>query len=184
MAELVSNGRADGLATSAHGASTRAWSCAGRRPYVVLFILWMLAVVAACNSDRRWASEPCSGDGPCAEGGKCIEGFCAQPCSGNGDCDQGVCLKAHCTSAQYACAHGLCDDGNACSVDGCDSKTGKCTPELLAGPCSDGDLCTVGDECVEAGAGPQCKAAAKCDDGDPATTESCDAKTGQCSNLP
>lgn len=183
MPQLNSTERGEGPAISGGSANRLARGCA-----LWLRCCWaaafLLAALAACNSDRRWASEPCTGTGPCGDGGQCIEGYCAQPCSGNGDCDQGICLKTHCTSAQYACIHGICDDGNACSVDGCDPKTGKCSPELLAGPCSDGDLCTVGDECVEAGAGPQCKAAAKCDDGDPETTESCDGKTGKCSNQP
>ena len=151
----------------------------------VLLALAVLAITwAGCVEPRRWASEPCTGDGPCAVNGKCIEGYCAQPCAGNGDCDQGVCLKNHCTSGEYACSHGLCEDGNACSIDNCDPSKGKCQPALLAGPCSDNNLCTVGDECVDAGAGPQCKAAAKCDDGDPATNEVCNAATGVCSTVP
>ncbi len=168
-------------------AKGRAWAVrqrdcwAGRVVRAVLASALLLGL-AACTGERRWASEACSGEGPCGDGGQCIEGYCAQPCSGNTDCDQGVCLKTHCTSGQYACAHGLCEDGNACSVDLCDPKAGTCKAELLAGPCSDGDVCTVGDECLDAGAGPQCKAAAKCDDGDPGTADFCEPSTGNCSN--
>lgn len=149
------------------------------RHAVAILALW--AIAAACTpTERRWASDPCVGDGPCGEGGQCIGGYCAQPCQSTQDCQSGVCLKQHCAAPTYACSHGLCDDGNACSVDFCNSQSGACRVELLAGACDDGDPCSVGDECADVGDGPQCRAAAKCDDGDPTTSESCNPATGQC----
>lgn len=147
----------------------------------VSLVIAAMALSACTDPPRRWSSDPCSGEGPCGEGGLCIGGFCAQPCQSTADCQSGVCLKKSCTPVQYACAHGLCDDANICSVDFCNTVSGQCRSELFAGPCSDGDLCTVGDECADAGDGPQCRAAAKCDDGDPATADSCNPQTGQCS---
>lgn len=150
----------------------------------VSLAIFALALVGCTEPVRRWSSNPCVGEGPCGEGGLCVGGYCAQPCASTADCDSGVCLKKHCSAPEYACSHGLCDDGNACSVDLCNAITGQCRAELYAGGCSDGDLCTVGDECVETGEGPQCRAAPRCDDGNPATLDSCNPATGECSHTP
>ena len=46
-----------------------------------------------------------------------------------------------------------CDDGDACTADGCDPETGICTHDPL--DCDDGNPCTV-DDCSPAGQGAGC----------------------------
>jgi len=41
-----------------------------------------------------------------------------------------------------------CNDGNACTDDGCDAATG-CVHANNAAPCDDGNACTTGDVCDE-----------------------------------
>ena len=85
----------------------------------------------------------------------------------------------------------LCDDGNACTADGCIPGKG-CVALQLALECADGDPCTVGDACASGVCKPgpkavdcKCKAVADfgCNDGDPCTDSLCDAKNG-CSHKP
>lgn len=75
----------------------------------------------------------------------------------------------------------VCNDGNPCTTDACDSATGGCKAVPLANgvTCSDGNACTAGESCD---AGAICKGgkAKVCDDGDPCTEEQCDAWTGAC----
>lgn len=78
-----------------------------------------------------------------------------------------------------------CNDGNSCTVDACAGKLGcKSTPCIGAScglGCDDGNACTLSDQC----AAGTCKAgAAKCNDGNVCTTDSCDAKTGDCAFSP
>jgi FOG: WD40-like repeat len=83
-----------------------------------------------------------------------------------------------------ACAGGTCipgdpvdcDDGNACTEDGCDASSG-CTHGALTGvPCDDGSVCTEGDLCLDG----QCLAGAPidCGDGNPCTIDACDPTLG------
>ena len=85
----------------------------------------------------------------------------------------------------FRCAYPsiVCDDGNACTTDKLDSKTGKCVHAASDGAvCSDGDGCTSNDSC-KAG---KCAAGAPrdCSDGQPCTTDACDSKTGLCQHAP
>ena len=72
-----------------------------------------------------------------------------------------------------------CHDGNACTADTCDAKTGTCKNEVQKGKaCDDGNFCSNNDACDATGA---CKGvAALCDDSNPCTGDTCDAKTGKC----
>ncbi len=73
-----------------------------------------------------------------------------------------------------------CDDGNACTLDTCNTKLGACQHDTLkAGDaCDDGSACSTGDTCDAVG---QCKGKTKdCNDNSPCTTDSCNAFTGQC----
>jgi hypothetical protein len=56
-------------------------------------------------------------DGTACKGGLCSNGKCADPCAGK-----------------------TCDDGNACTTDGCDSSTGNCTTSNV----DDGTMCDTG----------------------------------------
>ncbi len=62
----------------------------------------------------------------------------------------------------------FCDDGNACTADGCDKVTGKCTKTNSTDPCEDGQFCTTGDACKDGACAAG--AAVTCDDGDACTT--------------
>ncbi len=72
---------------------------------------------------------------------------------------------------------GLCDDGNPCTTDTCDPKSGCVNTPLSGVDCNDGNVCTLADHC-DAG---QCVGTLiNCDDGNPCTTDTC-APTGGCS---
>ena len=67
------------------------------------------------------------------------------------------------------CAPGLCDDGDPCTLDQCDSL--GCSYSLApdGSPCDDGLSGTVGDACAGGicqGFLPQCQVDSDCDDGD------------------
>ncbi|MEY3012577.1 MAG: hypothetical protein RIT45_1312, partial [Pseudomonadota bacterium] len=125
------------------------------------------------------AAVDCNDDNPCtADACDPISGQCSHPPS-EGACDDG----SLCTE-EDACAAGVCagkpkscEDGNACTTNGCDPKIG-CTLELNKAPCDDGNACTDFDACT----GGKCKGALKdaadCDDNNPCTTDSCDLSAG------
>lgn len=74
-----------------------------------------------------------------------------------------------------------CDDGNPCTWDAWDLKTGQCRHRSKAASmqaaCDDGDLCTVDDKCING----LCVGTPKvCNDHNPCTNESCDPATGNC----
>ena len=60
---------------------------------------------------------------------------------------------ATCTAAAGCSATGLvdCDDGNTCTVDGCDDKTGKCTHlnGASTAPCGTSGVCNASAVCIE-----------------------------------
>ena len=64
---------------------------------------------------------------------------------------------------------GGCDDGNACSVDICDTDSGTCVSVAGGTVCDDGDSCTDGDYCDGL---IVCRAPQNCDDGNACTTDS------------
>ena len=71
-----------------------------------------------------------------------------------------------------AASPAVCDDGNVCTVDGCDKATGKCTKANATGPCQDGQACTEDDACKDGAC--SAGAAKTCDDGDACTSfETC-----------
>ncbi len=84
-------------------------------------------------------------------------------CDGKGNCNPGATRS--------------CDDGNSCTDDVCDPKTGACIGVANdKNGCDDGNACTVGDRC-EAG---RCVAPTPvdCADTDPCTVDSCNKTTG------
>ena len=81
------------------------------------------------------------------------------------------------------CSPTLCDDGNPCTVDGCD-VTGACTHVAGADgtACDDGNPCTTQDTCnagVCSGSPIVCGTDTPCDQ-----VASCDPGTGQCGAIP
>ncbi len=93
------------------------------------------------------------------------------PCHAQGTCDTGVCKFAVAVS---------CDDGNDCTVDGCDATTGCTHVTLNNGSCQSGS-CLLAQTC-KAGA-CQGGTAKVCTDGNPCTADSCNPATG-CVFLP
>ncbi|MCO4761637.1 MAG: hypothetical protein KC502_09050 [Myxococcales bacterium] len=79
-----------------------------------------------------------------------------------------------------------CDDSNACTTDSCNTASGKCVNKFYAGTCDDGDACTIGDTCKEVDGKGACVPGDKkkqCDDSNPCTDDSCDKDKG-CVTLP
>ena len=126
-----------------------------------------------CDDGQVCTADSCAPKtGACVFDGKPQQG---KPCDADGSvctvgdaCDAGKCVIG---------AAKKCDDGNVCTTDACDGKTG-CTHVANTAVCSDGDGCTLADQCEA----KVCKAgkAKVCDDGEFCTTDGCDAKTGGC----
>ena len=83
-----------------------------------------------------------------------------------------------------ACLTLACDDGLACTTDGCDRKLGACTHVAAANgfACGDATTCHAASTC--AGGVCQAGAALPCDDGNVCTEESCDVAKGGCTSSP
>ncbi|MSP91118.1 MAG: hypothetical protein EXR79_04835 [Myxococcales bacterium] len=78
----------------------------------------------------------------------------------------GTCVEAKCTGGKAK----FCNDGNACTDNGCQSTSG-CVFLPSTASCVDDDLCTDATACKDG----KCSSGAptKCDDGDPCTADSC-----------
>ncbi|MBI5504121.1 MAG: hypothetical protein HY899_04945 [Deltaproteobacteria bacterium] len=142
--------------------------------------------------DWTWASCPICGDGRRETGESCDDGNtssgdgCTADCQDEGClsqspsypavplCDDGDgCTLDTCNSTTHSCEHrSNCDDGVACSIDAC--VGGACTHTADDGACDDGnvctsDLCNVTRDCVNA-----LTHYVACEDGDLCTS------TGRC----
>ncbi len=89
--------------------------------------------------------QPCTSSDACTGTGSCA-GVKATVCDDKDPCTVDSCAKGKgCVHAAKACS-----DGNACTLDGCDPKTGACKTGFVAKgkACNaDSDGCTVGDSC-------------------------------------
>ena len=131
----------------------------------------------ACKAILAATGTPCDADGSlCTTGDSCTAGVCVagaklacedgNSCTAN-NCDakkgcQYVPIPGACDADGSACTVGdqcaggvcvagkakVCDDGNPCTADACDPKTGVCSAKPVAGPCEDGSGCTSGDHCA------------------------------------
>ncbi len=96
------------------------------------------------------------------------------PCQANADCEDGdACTEHRCVSGTCVADAVNIDDGNACTVDDCDSLSG---PFHLEWTPDDGDACTV--ERCEPSNGEVESIALEPSDGDACTVDSCDSLTG------
>jgi len=148
-------------------------------------------------------SLPCSDDDVCTTGDACVLGECKSGAPTTCD-DFNACTKDACQVGKgcanladdaTACTDGsecttvdtcvggecvgaaplVCDDGEGCTLDGCDKNVG-CTHSTIVGSCDDGDACTTGDLCSDdACVGGAVK---DCDDVNPCTDDACVAATG------
>jgi len=103
------------------------------------------------------------------------------------DCDDGdPCTDDWCNAKTGACQFQAkdCSDDDCCTYDYCDPDTGACVYEVV--DCSDGDPCTVDWQtgCPDFGEPVECVSEPiDCDDGNPCTEDLCDAQNGQCENV-
>ena len=133
---------------------------------------------AACNDgslctykDKCDSAGKCAGTKlPCNDSNGCTVDGCKPS---TGECtfkqlkpgekcdDDNQCTIGDQCNNQLQCVPGAnknCDDGNKCSADFCDKKTGKCGHNNAPGTCDDGSICTLSERCI----GGKCAAA---DDG-------------------
>lgn len=75
----------------------------------------------------------------------------------------------------------ICQDDSSCTIDACDTKTGKCVFTALGNgkPCDDGTACTTGEACDAVGKCTTSKITT-CDDGNLCTDDACDPYSGKC----
>ena len=146
----------------------------------------------------------------CTTGDECSLGVCTGPplnCDDSNDCttdscdpingcqsisvpDGNACSDGSLCTIGDSCLFGLCigtdqcDDGNDCTADSCDPRTGCQHVFVSDGTgCSDGNACTVGDACLLG----ECQAGGPmdCSDGNPCTADICTpAVEVICSNPP
>jgi hypothetical protein len=116
-------------------------------------------------------SDPCTNDS-CAPLGGCAYAHNSAPCDDLDLCTaEDTCVQGECQGQVLI----LCDDGNLCTDDTCESKQGcQYIPNDVK--CDDGNLCTLKDSC----SGGKCvgTGALQCDDEDPCTNDSCDPLQG------
>jgi len=139
-------------------------------------------VVTGCVIDGKCVSpgkNPANACQTCIEGGKSWTSLSEGACD-DGDACTGAdsCVAGKCTGSEPV----NCDDGNACTKDTCVPASGCASQQLDGTPCDDTNFCTIADRC-KVGA---CLAGdpKSCDDKNPCTNDSCDPKTGACTNLP
>jgi len=126
----------------------------------------------ACDDKNGCTTDSCD-----AKKG-CQSAFNTAPCDADGDaCTVGdVCKNGSCQVG----AKKVCNDGEPCTADSCDGKSGKCVTKPVVGGCDDANPCTVGDKCGAKGSDYTCLpgAGTTCNDNNPCTTDSCDVKKG------
>ncbi len=91
------------------------------------------------------------------------------------------------------CANGICkgkplvcNDGNPCTIDKCDGKTGQCGAEAVkdGGVCDDGNKCTTKDACLNGKCeGESYVTSKQCDDSNSCTNDGCSPQSG-CFHVP
>lgn len=133
---------------------------------------------SGCSQDAD-----CVPDSPCELGLCNIDGTCRFVFQGGACTDDDPCTVDE-TCETDGCVGQLrdCDDGNVCTLDGCDPTTGECSSNPADGLCDDGNPCTEGDRC-DAG---ECKPTGDvgCDDNNSCTSDTCSASSGACVNTP
>ena len=103
----------------------------------------------SCKTDSDCGdANACSDDKCDAKSGKCATTPNTKPCDSDDPCTWGDTCdgKGNCVTAKNP----TCDDGNDCTLDKCDAKTGACAYDSLADgtACSDDKACTSGDACL------------------------------------
>jgi len=150
---------------------------------------------SACTVNERCTAHSCVSDPlPCDDGNPCTSDGCnaasgctftplpnGQSCGNLDFCDgYETCQAGSCVPGTAP----LCDDGNPCTSDSCDSQSG-CTHTAVPGccftnaDCTDASACTIDERCV----GGSCTSSPRnCNDGNPCTADSCNPSAG-CLNV-
>lgn len=120
----------------------------------------------------------CNDANPCTLDTCEIHGGCQHPAGNLGQAcdDESACtVKDVCSGKMCVGSPLTCDDGEACTQDGCDPKAG-CTALPKDATCSDDNVCTTGDGCLAG----KCVAPGllACADNNPCTADSCDKASG------
>ncbi|MFT4570615.1 MAG: hypothetical protein ACI8TX_001147 [Hyphomicrobiaceae bacterium] len=151
-------------------------------------------LATSCDDDNVCTTvDGCDGNGVCAgslgglvcdDGQACTADTCdpAAGCTFSAIPEGGVCNDGNACTAGEVCTDDVCaavgvvdcDDGDLCTVDGCDTTSG-CIHQPNVGSCDDGDACTWGDKCT---AGLCSGAPLLCDDGVACTIDTCVPATG------
>ena len=123
----------------------------------------------------------CNDGNTCTGGDVCSGGTCIGVPA---NCDDGIACTLDSCDTKSGCAHvgaaALCNDNNVCTTDSCDLVAGCLTTPALGQKCDDGSACTSGDACGVAGGKPACvgPTAVVCTDTNVCTSEECDTKLG------
>jgi len=136
----------------------------------------------SCDETLGCFNPPLEDNLPCLNDGICQQGQCAQLCENDFDCDDDIaCTVDFCDSTSGRCRHSAnnnyCDDGLYCNgTESCNTSFG-CMPGMPI-VCNDGFTCTV-DYCDENSR--DCAVTtndAICNDGNPCTINKCEEGIG------
>lgn len=140
--------------------------------------------VDGCQAGACVGSFPvvCAASDQCHLAGACnpLTGQCSNPvappqtaCNDGSVCTTGDrCQEGACVGSRLSC-----DDGDPCTLDGCDAALGCVNTEAPDNtPCSDADPCTTANACIDG----SCVATSylACDDQNPCTVDHCAAGVG------
>lgn len=97
--------------------------------------------VNICDDGNHCTTDSCD-----PESGVCFYDFNVLPCDDQDSCTApDICADGVCVGAPMDC-----DDGNPCTLDGCEAGIGCVhSPEPPGAPCDDGLACSTGDACQD-----------------------------------
>jgi hypothetical protein len=132
----------------------------------------------SCNGEERCQDFGCISSAPLPNGTACDD---RDSSTTRDQCQNGVCKGMLEPDPEPACNPSTCDDGNVCTVDGCDGSSCRSAAVANGTLCDDGNASTTRDQCqhgvckgmLEPDPKPACNPST-CDDGNVCTVDSCD----------